>query len=215
MKTVWAGSEYKTVWSADGADILSLDFLPPTLDLATGEIVHRSRIVDVEMPKYSVEIDVREGQTLGTVGHGAGTLELILNGKTIKAKLAPGLTDSELGSMLSARAAGLPSRKLPLFNFFSLALADPSISARLVRFEDLLQRLRADNRGSSQIEWWGKTQSVEPTRIRQSGQGNSVYAQEITSDEAYWCGVGTIGADVVFTLGGSFLYGALCGAVAL
>jgi len=55
----------------------------------------------------------------------------------------------------------------------------------------------------------------EGQTLGQSGQGNSVYAQEITNEEAYWCGVGTIGADVVFALGGSFLYGALCGAVAL
>lgn len=43
---------------------------------------------------------------------------------------------------------------------------------------------------------------------------DGVQPLEISGNEAYWCGVGTIGADVVFTLAGSFFYGALCGGIA-
>jgi len=215
MKILRARSEYKTVWSVDGGDILSLEFLPPTIDLATGEIVHRSRIVDVERPMYSVELDVHEGQRLGAVRPGTGTLVLTVNGKTTRVRLAPGLANSELTSMLSAAAMGLPPRKLPLLNFFSLALADPSVSARVARFESLLQGLHSDEGGVSQIEWWGRKSDSDPTQVgRPQHKSSSLHTQKITNEEAYWCGVGTIGADAVFTLGGSFLYGALCGALA-
>lgn len=163
-----------------------------------------SSLHNVDNPDYDIEMRVYAKRHLSRKGENNhpefqhSVLEVNFAGNSVSEKVWPGKEKFENIGRLTALMSSLPPlERNDLNNFFYLLSVDPNHS------------MIAWNMVS---KFPGKSASEDqPTVIGGDSSSGSPHPMLIRDNWQYWCGVGTIGADVVFTIGGSVAYGIACG----
>jgi hypothetical protein len=144
-------------------------------------------------PTRDLRIQVRPQNGKGAHHPGAASLVVSMNGNRITETVWPGKKELESLPALEALLAEKRTSHIPLHNYFSLMLHSPD----------------AVSRGLEVLE-----AAVAYSDLSRKEGRNGFSSKEIDGSEAYWCAVGTAGADLVTSALGSFGYSIVCGAVA-